>query len=153
MSAEVNETAALYRTMLAKVRSLMLNEARLSDKLKSAQQWQLLFQIDGMDIIVGKGGINTMFYILGTGGKRVICYPDELVDKIKKWSQRKYTAYIVYDKDGNGLAGPSMKKIRDTDFPTRSYQSGFYNGKEVKLAVLQKSLTGRAWVPVKTNHH
>lgn len=135
----------LFRVMAAKVKSLMLHEHRLTQEEKKCQQWQLLFQIDGIQFIVGKGDVNTMFYIVGDE-ERVICYPDELMEKIQEWNKAKYTSYYVFSKDKEKLSGPSRRKIKDTNFPVGSLLVGRNGEGKKRVAVLQKSLTGKTWL-------
>ena len=137
----------LFKVMASKVRSLMIHEARLTNDMKKCQQWQLLFQIDGIQFIVGKGDINTMFYVVADED-RVICYPDELIEKIWEWSRRKYTSYYVFTGKKEKVSGPLWHRPKDTDYPVGSLIVGRNSDGKKRLAVLQKSLAGKSWLPI-----
>ena len=89
-----------YRHLQSKVRGLLMTEAKLSKEERENNQWQLLFTFAKTQVIIGKGGINTIFYQFGKKGKRHVCYPDQILDMLEQLAKQKHWRYIVRDASG-----------------------------------------------------
>ena len=55
----------------------------------------------GLEYVIGKGGKNTMFYVLGDG-ERKICYPNDLLDQTRIFHE----AYYIKTSKLNGPYPP-----------------------------------------------
>lgn len=78
----------------SKVRALFTLEDKLPNEEKAKHQWQLLTQVSGLNLLVGKGGVNTAFYVIGDN-ERKICYPDELLAMLDNMARAKFAVYKV----------------------------------------------------------
>ena len=78
-----------YKHLYSKITALLRAEAKLSPEERKANQWQLLVQFANTQITVGKGDVNTIFFQFGDG-KRRVCYPDEILDILKKHGEQKH---------------------------------------------------------------
>lgn len=141
-------SAVLYRSMLSKVKALLKVEAGHNATERSAQQWQLLFDVDGVQFIIGKGGVNTMFYTVGTAD-RVLCYPDELIEFLERLIRSKYASYAICNASGkiviSGLL--SEEAALKKKAPVGAYIIAFENGKKVRLFVREKGIFKDVWNP------
>lgn len=141
---------ALYKAMLAKTRGLLKVESTHSEKQRKAQQWQLLFSIDGTQYIVGKGGVNTTFYKVGDG-ERKLCYPEELLTFLEALTRKKYSSYAIYSKDGKPLEtgimteADALKKKASVG----SYIVALNDGKKIRLFIMQAGIFKPVWQPFK----
>ena len=138
----------LYRAMLAKVRYLLKVESDHDVETRKQQQWQLLFTVeDGVQYIIGKGGVNTMFYQVGEQ-ERVLCYPEELMNFLEELVKAKYTSYAVHhepsDRRSSGIISLALALKKKA--PVGSYILGFSDGAEVKLYKRKKTLFKEDWV-------
>lgn len=141
----------LMKKMKAKVMALLKEEARLSAKERQSQQWQLLLQIENVgQFIVGKGGINTMFYIVNNG-ERKLCLPADMVNKIDKWivklSVKSYSIYLDGKKIKSGLS--TIEEAKKVKAKRGSIIYEIEAGKKKKVLVCKKALMGNAWSAVK----
>lgn len=83
-----------YQHLAVKVRRLLGAEARLSAEERKRNQWSLLTEFCGHKVIVGKADVNTMFYQIGEG-QRKLCYPDDLLARLDKLGREPYWRYEV----------------------------------------------------------
>jgi hypothetical protein len=88
-----------YRHLNQKVQALLRLEAKMSAEEREANQWQLLVKFCGSQLVVGKGGVNTCFFILGANGTRKVCYPDALLSKLQSLAENPYWRYEVLGPD------------------------------------------------------
>ena len=141
-------SAILYRAMLAKVKALLRIETAHNKEERSAQQWQLFFEIDGIQFIVGKGGVNTMFYSVGKGD-RVLCYPEELLTFLEELVHKKYSSYAICDSSGKVLRSGLMseEEALKKKAPVGSFIIAYGDGKRFRLYVRQTGLFKEVWKP------
>lgn len=143
-------SSVLYRAMLSKVKALLKVEAQHNAEERKAQQWQLLFEIDGTQWIIGKGGVNTTFYQIGSA-ERVLLYPDELLNFLESNVRSKYSSYSVVNSKG---------VVRKSGFTSESsalkvqaklgyYIVGHSGEGPVKLYKRQSGVFKDEWVPYK----
>lgn len=78
-----------YQHLHRKVTALLRQEATLTEDERRANQWQLLIKFCGTQVTVGKGDVNTIFYQFGPNGKRLVDYPDDFLNKLKKLADQK----------------------------------------------------------------
>lgn len=139
-----------FRVLHSKAKYLFDQEAKLTNEEKADHQWQLLLSVGGVQYIVGKGGVNTAFYIIGDN-ERVVCYPYELLDKIKSWSESGFASYMVVDTHYD----PPRRKLAPTDdlegILDKTPKPGYLivgikrDGKKQRLYLAKKTLSGAAW--------
>lgn len=142
----------LYRSMLSKVRALLKIEASHSKEDRASQQWQLLFDIDNTQFMVGKGGVNTTFYKVGDT-QRILCYPNELLEFLESLTRRKYATFAICNKGGrivkSGLL--SEKAALAKNAPVGFYIVAMENGRKVRLFVRKSGVFGdNLWQPYHT---
>lgn len=139
---------ALFRAMRTKVKGLLTVEASMSKEERQAQQWQLLFTIDGTQYLVGKGGVNTMFYIVGSNGKRKLCLPHEMLDILDGWANTK-TEWAIAAPDGTlklrmiANEKEALKLSPPKDYRIVNVVEGKIRAKYLRV----KGVTSDAWVP------
>ncbi len=140
----------LFKHMRTKVKLLLNAEMKMTADERKAQQWQLLFTIRGTQYVVGKGGVNTMFYVVGDK-ERVLCYPDELLAAIDFWDKKKYSEYAIYSKAGKPLETgiKSEREALSRKAPTGSFIVAIAGTKKVRKYVMAMSLIDLAWKPFK----
>lgn len=138
----------LYRSMLSKVRALLKIELPHNAEDRKLQQWQLLFTIDGIQYVVGKGGVNTMFYQIGIANRK-LCYPEELLQLLESFTRRKVSSYAICDPKGKVvLSGLMSEEDALKKKPKIGYFIvGFVDGKKVRLYVGQTGLFKPVWTP------
>lgn len=85
-----------YKSLHSKVRHLINAESKLAPDERKTHEWLLTITVDGFRILVGKGGVNTIFYSFGKGDKK-FCYPDEMLEKLEFLANRKFWFYKVGD--------------------------------------------------------
>jgi hypothetical protein len=149
MSEPVNSTEML-RSLRAKVVALLRIESKMGLAERGAQQWQLLVQLNGDECyVVGKGGVNTMFYTVN-GGERKLCYPDEMLALIDCWvAASMVPAYAVTNLKG-GIAKRCTSRKSALEFRAKL---GYHivkivGGKQTRIYVRRASLFGKSWEPV-----
>jgi len=140
----------MFKAMKQKVFRLLEAEAKMNVAERRAQQWQLLFQIDGHgQYIVGKGGVNTMFYKVGDA-ERELCLPADLLDKIDTWVALAGQITYCIMRDGKVI----KRNLSESEAKTyKKAQVGDYlcsisDGKRRRLMKMSKGLMGKsAWKP------
>lgn len=140
--------ALMFKAMRSKVFSLLKAEEKLSVNERKNQQWQLLFQITGFgDYVVGKGGVNTMFYTVNDG-ERKLCLPEEMLAIIDNWCQNSSTkSYAIMSDTGkivkSGLASKQDALERNSK---PNYFIVSVDGEKItKLYVRTKGLFKTTW--------
>lgn len=143
-------SSLLLKTMRRKVKTLMDIELEQEKDVRECQQWQLLFQIPSMgQVIVGKGGINTMFHIVGDA-ERVLCLPDKMLEQIDIWiALASATTYTILDKDKKTV----KRNLSKAEAKTYAAKPGYFmaevkDGKRKILAKRVKGLMGSSWKAV-----
>ncbi len=134
----------------AKARALFSLEERLSQKDKATQQWQLLTQVGGVNIIVGKGGINTAFYVVHDRERRV-CFPDELLVYLSDLASRRYVFYALMPNPKTILAlkDTEVEALKITPKPGAYIVGLTSDGKRRPLFECSTSLVGPSWRPAR----
>src|SRR5690606_30866923 len=118
---------------------------------RESQQWQLLVQLPKVgNVIVGKGGINTMFYIYGDS-PRELCLPDALFDVLDDWILRASIAkYLIKYKGKVVQKGIESETLaREVKVKQGSVLYKVEGGVRTKIAVYKKTLFGKQWEDVK----
>lgn len=139
--------AAMFKMMEYKVLTLIKAEAKMSQKERGCQQWQLLFQIKGFgDYLVGKGGVNTMFYTVN-GSERVLCYPNEMLEIIQKWTNSaSEVKYLVLNTEGVQVREyASLEEAKDFKAKAGYFIARLAEGKKKKLFVRKAGLVNKTW--------
>lgn len=135
-----------YRHLLSKVTALLKLEARMSPEERADNQWQLLVKFCGTQVTVGKGGVNTIFYVLGAKGQRKLCYPDDILEKLSTLSQQKYWRYEVKDSEGNSKFSWTLDSIRGKVPAARGSKIyGLKHAERVLLHTATKGLHDYEW--------
>ena len=134
----------------SKVRALFTLEDKLTPEEKANQQWQLLTQVSGLNLIVGKGGVNTAFYVLGDN-ERQICYPQDLLDFLETLSKAKFPVYkVMYSRSRIEGVYTSEKEAKASPVLDGAFIVGVtFEGKLKKLYSGSKGLMKKQWLPIK----
>lgn len=137
--------------LAAQARRLFAGESKLSRDERATQQWQLLTSLGpdtlSVNIIIGKGGVNTAFLIIGNR-ERVVCYPDELLETLSRMASAPAALWVVAGPDGVVSEHLSEKEALLT--PVRKGHSIVAlssDGRRSTRYTFGTSLVGRAWVP------
>lgn len=137
----------LLKTMRRKVKVLIDIELEQPKEIRECQQWQLLFQIPSMgQVVVGKGGVNTMFHIVGDG-ERHLCLPDKMLEQIDLWiSLASSTTYSILSDDKKTVKR-NLSKVEAQAFAAKPGQflAEVKDGKRKILAKRVKGLMGPSW--------
>jgi hypothetical protein len=88
-----------YRHVASKIRRLLESESLMSAEDRQCNQWSLITMFCGTRLLVGKGDVNTMFYQLGEG-ERKVCFPDELLDRLTALGAQSHWRFEVVDSKG-----------------------------------------------------
>lgn len=140
----------LLRTMRRKVKGLMDIELEQPKEVRECQQWQLLFQIPSMgQVVVGKGGINTMFYIVADG-ERVLCLPDKMLEQIDIWiALASATTYAILNSEKKAIKR-NLSKAEAKAYPAKpgQYLGEVKDGKRKIIMKRVKGLMGNSWKAV-----
>lgn len=140
-------STALLKTMRRKVKTLMDIELDQSKEMRECQQWQLLFQIPSMgQVVVGKGGINTMFYIVAQE-ERVLCLPDKMLEQIDIWiALASATTYTILNKNKKTVKrNLSKAEAKVFDAKPGYLLAEVKDGKRKVIMKRVKGLMGNAW--------
>ena len=120
----MNPYAHLYK----KVKSLLQHEANLTPADKQMNEWVVTLQMaPDLKLLVGKGGVNTIFYKFGTG-ERKLCYPDEILEKLDRLARKKFWFYTAdgtpfLTLNGALASPPSGYVIGVSDKPKKLYKA------------------------------
>lgn len=136
-----------YRHMLTKVKTLLISENKLSIEEKKQNEWIVTVSFHGTKITVGKGGITTCFYQFGPNGKRGVCYPDEICERLERLGKRRHLLFQVKVKTGV-VSSYFTTKLALTTVPSelRSTIVGITeSGKEEILYTCHKDIHGLHW--------
>lgn len=137
-----------FKNTLAKVRVLLKEDDALTKDQCAQFQWQLLAKVPDCNFAftIGKGGINTIFYMAATND-RVVCYPDEALEVLQELCKRNVFCYTVYAKDksqiGHALFEDAAKNLEGA----RYIKSISFSGKATLVWKKEKNLFGKnVWV-------
>lgn len=144
----VAETAAAtsynpYKNLLTKVRALLNADLRLNRAQIEQHQWMLMVKVADQQILIGKGGVNTMFYQFGSH-KRKVCGPMDMIDLLKKLSRRRYQIFRV----GTTIFWSEKSALKQEPVKAKQIE-GYRNEEWVPLYKSAGSLAGRSWIPIK----
>lgn len=105
-----------YKNLLTKVKALLKEDDHLTKAQCEQMQWQLLVKIADYQFVIGKGGVNTIFYT-ASSEERAICYPDEAIALLEKLAKGEVFTYIAVDKNkeviGNALTVESAQAMKN----------------------------------------
>jgi len=139
-----------YKHLLTKMKYLVNEDKRVDDAEKADFQWSMVFTRGPVKFMIGKGGVNTIFYIMGD--KREVCFPDDALKLLEKKSLDKYIAYAIYSKKKELVAGPFL--FHDDAMALRAGKGQFFigikaSGKLVPLYAAKPNLFDKlSWSPV-----
>lgn len=135
----------MFKILKQKVVALLKIEARLSIKEREQQQWQLLFDIQGRQYIVGKAGANTMFWSIDNG-ERSLCYPQDMIQLIDEWEQKfNKPKWSVRSESKVFKTFPSVKAALDYQAAKGLMIYKHHEGRKKKLYEARKSIMGYIW--------
>lgn len=94
----------IFTNTLKKVNALLKVDSNNEHDLSKNLQWQILVQCNEhpWKFIVGKGGINTIFYTHSSEARKVV-YPADIKKIMKQLAKRKDYCYEAYTKDNTAL--------------------------------------------------
>lgn len=141
-----------FTHLRSQVRACLEKEAKLPPDERRKHQWQFLTTVAGMTYIVGKGGANTMFYMIGTEGERKLCHPEEMLQIISKWGGAKYAMYAVCKTPKHFTHGPfpELNQALNVDADPGSYLVGLtVEGKVIRLYQMKQGLKSSKWCEFK----
>lgn len=106
-----------FKNLLQKVRALLKEDDHLTKEQCEQHQWQLLVKLpNDYTFIVGKGGVNTIFYS-ETSTERAVCYPDEIIALLERLSRENRFGYLALNAKRNPLCYSynleAMKAVKD----------------------------------------
>lgn len=84
-----------YRHLITKVTALLRTEAKMTADERRANQWHLLVKFCDTQVTIGKGDVNTIFYQLGSDGKRLVCYPDQILERLSVLAAQPFWLYEI----------------------------------------------------------
>lgn len=134
-----------YRHLMSKVTALLRTEAKMSADERRANQWQLLVKFCDTQITVGKGDVNTIFVQMGVNGKRLTCYPDQILEKLSALGSQKYYRYEVVDAAGASEWFFSMELLKKKVTPEKGMKMYGHTDKRVLLHKTHQALNGYDW--------
>lgn len=142
-----------FSHLRAQVKSSLEREAKLTPNERRMHQWQFFTTVNDVVYIVGKGGANTMFYMVGQDGERKLCPPEEMLQIISSWANAKFAMYAICKKPSAFSHGPFSSldmALSVGDAPKGSYIVGLTPDAKVKrLYKLRSGLMEDKWVPFK----
>ena len=126
----------------------MTTEAKLSADQRKTNEWQLLTKVNGHPIIVGKGGVNTIFYKFGDRERRV-CYPDQILDRLQELAAQRCDGYLVVDPKSDDKDGTWCWRLADAQkMLAKRCRIYSITGTERQLVfTASDSVNGLIWVP------
>lgn len=133
-----------YKQLLAKTKALLACEARLEPEERRQNQWQLLIKFSGVQVVVGKGDVNTMFILMGEEPRRV-CYPDALLERLQALGDQPYWRYEMVTPDKGSQFYWTLARLKRDTVPMRG--AVVYGHRETRERVLHasKGLDGYEW--------
>lgn len=141
----------LFKAMRAKTLALLKVEAKMSQSERQCQQWQLLFQIGKSNYIIGKGGINTMFW-MKDGSERELLLPQDMLNLIDTWIDAvDKKRYSVVDRNGEVLQRDlsQVEQAKSVKVGTGGYIYQHQDGKKRKIFKRVQGLMGKEWRAIK----
>lgn len=82
------------RTLRSQFNRLIAIEEQLPDTRRSTSQWQVLTTVGKHNVIVGKGGMNTIFYQIGNQ-EMCYVYPHQMKTILNTWVRTGYLFYVI----------------------------------------------------------
>lgn len=134
-----------YRHLMSKVTALLRTEAKMSADERRANQWQLLVKFCDTQITVGKGDVNTIFVQMGATGKRLTCYPDQILEKLSALGSQKHYRYEVVDAAGDSTWFFSLATLKKQVTPEKGMKLYGHTDKRVFLHKTHQALNGYDW--------
>jgi len=136
------------RHLQSKARALFTLEAKLSHEEKATQQWQLLTNVCGVSLIVGKGGVNTAFYVIHDMPRQV-CYPTELLDVLGSLASAPYAFYALMSepKTISRLFLSESDALKHAPIKNSFIVGISPSGTRKRLFAYSQSLVGPTWKP------
>lgn len=128
---------SIFNSLYNSVKFLLKEQDTMNNEQRKQSQFTLLIVVHSIQYVVGKGGLNTMFYIVNKG-ERKVCYPEEMLKIIKSWDKAEQTAFFVYDGVARSIvSGPYASVEEAQQCEAKKEYKIVGNGKS--KAVLYKS--------------
>jgi hypothetical protein len=134
-----------YRHAAIKIRALLQTEAKMSPEERQMNQWTLLIKFADTQMVIGKGDVNTMFLILGATGKRRVCYPDSLLEKLTALGDQRYWRYELETPGSQPENFWSLAALERTTVPVRGSRVYGIRSSRDLVYRSQKGLDGYEW--------
>ncbi len=134
-----------YVNTLQKIKALLKEDDKLTTAQCECYQWQILVKVPGHDatFVVGKGGVNTIFYSASSTDRKV-CYPEDILELLEKLSKSKVFVYLALDKKKNEIGySVSLKRARKME-GARYIKALYLNGKQSLIQKKAPDLFGKA---------
>lgn len=139
----------VYKNLLAKVKVLLKEDDQLTKAQCEQMQWQLLVKVADYQFVVGKGGVNTIFYS-STSTERAVCYPDEMLTILEDMAKGEVFAYIALNRKkeqiGYSINRNLAKKIKGAAYLAEVNYKGKRSMIEHKVVDLHGK---RTWQPTR----
>ncbi len=138
----------VYQNTLSKVKLLLKEDDNLTKEQCEMFQWQTLAKIPDTNytFLVGKGGVNTIFYS-ASSQERATCYPEDMLDILSNLAKSKTFVYVALDKRKSEIGFSAfLDKAKKMEGAKYVLEVSF-SGKKRTLMKKQKDLFGKKqWV-------
>lgn len=133
-----------YQNTINKVKLLLKEDDQLTKEQCEMYQWQLLAKVPGTDytFVVGKGGVNTMFYS-ASSAERATCYPEDMLEILNELAKSKTFVYVALDKRKEEVGFSAfIDKAKKMD-GAKYIVAVSFSGKKKTVMKKQKDLFGK----------
>lgn len=76
----------------------------MAEEDRSQTMWTALVLFSGTQLYLGRGGVNTVFYVFGKSGKRKTGYPAKVLVMLDRLAAQPYPFYRIRDSDSKTVA-------------------------------------------------
>ncbi len=139
----------VYKNCAYKLRALLSSDSALKASECDQMQWQLLYKVPNCEwnFVIGKGGVNTIFYS-NSSLERNVCYPEDAKELLANLSKTEVFCYKALDKKKIVLGYFLLEKEALNCKNARYVASVSFKGKTTTLWKKQKDLFGKKqWEP------
>lgn len=145
-----------YRHLLTKLKALLATEAKMSEAERKANEWLVQVKFAGTRMVVGKGGVNTIFYQHGDE-KRKVNYADWMCERLEALASQKHFRYeLRFKEDGEAVVKNywSLEFLKRKVTPERGMRVYGITGigdevQEELVLIVADGLEGMQWKPSK----
>ena len=85
-----------YRYLASQARTLLRADMKLQPDERATTSWLLRVEFCETSVTMGRGGFNTCFIIFGDG-KRLLDFPNKILEKLDRLGRQAHVRYIVTD--------------------------------------------------------